>query len=135
MAGGYPEYLCPRISHVDIAWACVATSDANPLHLDREFAVRQRGYQDVLVPGTMLVGWIGEYLAEWAGSPERVLRWQVRFTAPVWPNEQVTLRGRELARIEDEEGTLVSCEVIAATAEEKIAAHGSAQIRIPCSSI
>lgn len=88
-----PTFLCPPINRVDIAWTCVATDDPNPLHLDQEFAMEKAGYADVVVPGTMLVGWVGEYLEEAAGGTENLREWSIRFMEPVWPDEQIALDG------------------------------------------
>jgi acyl dehydratase len=86
------EVRCPAVSRVDIAWVCVATNDGHPLHLDHEFA-RNAGFKDVVVPGHLLIGWIGQYLEDWCGDPGNLLRWSLRFTAPVWPGDQITLKG------------------------------------------
>lgn len=92
-----PDRLCPVISRVDIAWVCVATNDGHPLHLDRNFAVNEAGFQDVVVPGHLLIGWTAEYLRDWGGSPSSLSKWQIRFVSPVWPDEQVTLSGEVTA--------------------------------------
>ena len=55
-----PDRLCPVINRVDIAWVCVATNDGHPLHLDRNFAVQEAGFQDVVVPGHLLIGWTAD---------------------------------------------------------------------------
>ncbi len=88
-----PDRLSPVISRVDIAWICVATNDGHPLHLDFEFATREAGFKDVLVPGHMLIGWAMQYLQEWSGSIDGVAKWNIRFVAPVLPGEQLTIHG------------------------------------------
>lgn len=120
-----PDLLCPAISRVDIAWLCVATDDPNPIHLDITFAREQAGYRDVVVPGTLMVGWIGEYLEDYAGGPENVLDWRIRFTAPVWPGEQITLTGNIVEATVDQE----KVEVLATTTDGKLAARVSANIK------
>jgi acyl dehydratase len=85
--------VCPCITRENIAAVCAATSDASPLHLDDAFA-RAAGYPSVVAPGTLLLGWIGDYLAHWAGDPRSVEYWDVRFVSPLWLNDQVTLQGR-----------------------------------------
>ncbi|MES2414875.1 MAG: MaoC/PaaZ C-terminal domain-containing protein [Pseudomonadota bacterium] len=119
------EFICPVINRVDIAWLCVATDDPNPLHLDINFAREKAGYQDVVVPGTLMVGWIGEYLEEYSGAPENVLDWRIRFTAPVWPGEQIKLTGNVLEEI----GERVKLEVIASTMEGRQVAKVSACLK------
>jgi acyl dehydratase len=119
------EFLCPVITRVDIAWLCVATDDPNPLHLDIHFAQKEAGYQDVVVPGTLMVGWIGEYLEEFAGQPEKVLDWRIRFTAPVWPGEQINLAG-QITEVTQEN---IKIEVLATTNEGKLVARVSAHLQ------
>lgn len=82
--------VCPEVTRVDIAWTCVATDDPSQLHLDEEFATRA-GHRSVMAPGTMLLGWVGEYLERLAGGPEGLLMWSIRLTAPVWPGDVITL--------------------------------------------
>ncbi len=119
------DFICPLISRVDIAWLCVATDDPNPLHLDINFARDEAGYQDVVVPGTLMVGWIGEYLEDYAGAPEKVLDWRVRFTAPVWPGEQIKLTGS----IVEETPARVNIEVVASTIEGRVVAKIAANLQ------
>jgi acyl dehydratase len=90
------EVICPVISRVDIAWICIGTNDGHPLHLDHEFA-KDIGYKDVVVPAHFLIGWVGQYLEEWCGGPENILSWTLRFSAPVWPGDRITLRGEPSA--------------------------------------
>jgi acyl dehydratase len=87
-----PAVSCPIVNRVDVSWVCVATNDPNPLHLDHEFA-RHAGFNDVVVPAHLLIGWIGQYFEEWCGGPANILRWRIRFSAPVWPGDEITLRG------------------------------------------
>lgn len=119
------EFLCPVITRVDIAWLCVATDDPNPLHLDINFARDEAGYQDVVVPGTLMVGWIGEYLEDYAGRPEMVLDWRIRFTAPLWPGEQIKLTGTVVEELAEK----VKVEVLASTTEGKLVARISANLQ------
>ena len=88
-----PPKVCPVVSRVDIAWICVSTNDGHPLHLDRDFAVNEAGFKDVVVPGHLLIGWSSEYLRDWGGSPESIKKWAIRFVSPVWPGDQVTMTG------------------------------------------
>jgi acyl dehydratase len=122
------EFVSPPVSRVAVSWICVATNDGNPLHLDREFA-GSAGFKDVVVPGHILIGWIGQYLEEWCdGDPTRVLGWKIRFTAPVWPGDQFTLTG-ELAS--DSVAADVCIVTVSATSQEgKVCAIATANLRM-----
>src|SRR5688500_1196701 len=87
-----PEFSSPIVNRVDISWVCVATNDGHPLHLDHVFA-QDAGFKDVVVPGHLLIGWMGQYLEDWCGDLRNIVSWKIRFTAPVWPGDQFTLKG------------------------------------------
>ena len=87
-----PQFVSHPIVRVDIAWICVATDDPSPLHLDEPFAI-SLGHPSVVVPGTMVVGWLGQYLENWAGGQDKLRDWRVRFVSPVWPDEQLSFAG------------------------------------------
>lgn len=122
------EVRCPAVSRVDISWVCVATNDGHPLHLDHVFA-REAGFKDIVVPGHLLIGWIGQYLEDWSGDPRNLMRWSLRFTAPVWPGDEITLKG-ELA---DEQSSPdnVKVKVTATSQEGKVVGIATAELRTP----
>jgi len=120
----------PAISRVAISWICVATNDGHPLHLDHEFA-RAAGFRDVVVPGHMLIGWIGQYLEDWCGGdPRRLLDWKIRFTAPAWPGDAFTIAGEYAA--EDPPSPDERIVHVTATSQEgKVCATAVARLRMP----
>ncbi|MCF8152459.1 MAG: MaoC family dehydratase N-terminal domain-containing protein [Sulfuritalea sp.] len=121
------EAICPTVSRVDISWVCVATNDGHPLHLDHTFA-QAAGFKDVVVPGHLLIGWMGQYLADWCGDPRNVLTWKIRFSAPVWPGDKIVLNG---AFAEDDTGDPVrSVKVTAVSQEGKTVGVVTAQMRM-----
>lgn len=123
------DVICPVVSRVDIAWVCVATNDGHPLHLDHEFA-RSAGFKDVVVPGHFLIGWIGQYLQDWCGDPRNLLNWRLRFTAPVWPGDRISLRGEiSQAAAPTPGATLVT--VTATSQEGKVVGSATAEVRLP----
>ena len=121
------EVACPEVSRVDIAWVCVATNDGHPLHLDHKFAVAA-GFKDVVVPAHLIIGWIGQYLAEWCGDQRDIVTWKIRFTAPVWPGDKIKLKG-EFAD-EESDGALCAVKVTAVTTDEKVVGIATAKLRV-----
>lgn len=89
MVAAPAEYRSPVIDQPSIARVCDATNDPSPVHLDARYATEVAGYPGVLVPGTMLLGWVGEYLETWAGGPENLRWWSARFLAPVWAGDSL----------------------------------------------
>ena len=80
------------------------------------------------MPGHMLIGWIGQYLEDWCGDPRLILSWTVRFTAPVWPGDQFTLRG-EVAP-DSSSGDIRTVTVTATSQEGKACGVATAVIRV-----
>jgi len=117
---------CPAINRVDIAWVCVATNDENPLHLDHEFA-KNAGYKDVVVPGHLLIGWIGQYLEDWCGGAQNLLNWRLRFTAPVWPGDCICLQG-ELSEVAADIRGATAVTVNAISQEGKVVGIATAEL-------
>lgn len=121
-----PATTCPIVSRVDIAWVCVATNDPHPLHLDHEIA-KEAGFQDVVVPAHLLIGWIGQYLEDWCGGPANLIKWRLRFSAPVWPGDEITLKGEVTGAVGPDDtftGT-----VTASTKEGKTVGIATAEMR------
>jgi acyl dehydratase len=120
---------CPEIRRSDIELMCRATDDFSPLHLDQEFS-RAAGHPDVVVPGTMLLGWVGDYLVTWAGGFENLRRWQIRFVAPIWPGESVTLEGVIVGKTSD--GCIETCagEVVATGSDGRVVGKATAEFTI-----
>jgi acyl dehydratase len=121
------DLVTPPVSRVAVSWICVATNDGNPLHLDLEFA-KKAGFKDVVVPGHILIGWMGQYLEEVCeGDPSRILSWKIRFTAPVWPGDQFTLKG-EFAP-DSGVGGVRTVTVTALSQESKVCGIATATVR------
>ena len=85
-----PPRTFPPITTADIAAICVATGDASPLHLDEAFA-QASGHRTVVAPGTILLGWLGEYIEDTAGLAFADLQWSVRLAGPTWPGDRLTI--------------------------------------------
>ena len=121
------DFISPPVSRIAVSWICVATNDSNPLHLDLEFA-KKAGFKDVVVPGHILIGWVGQYLEELCeDDPTRILSWKIRFTAPVWPGDQFTLKG-ELSGDNEADGVR-TITVSAISQENKVCGIATAMLR------
>src|SRR3546814_2164234 len=54
------------------------SGDHNAIHIDSDVA-KAKGFEDVIVPGMLVMAQLGKMLTDWAG-PSSVRRWNVRFT-------------------------------------------------------
>jgi acyl dehydratase len=79
------------ITRADVTRFCTAINDFNPIHLDDDFA-RAAGFPKGIVPGPLLMGYVGLLLARWAGI-ERIVRLSGRLTSPTLLDDAVSCRG------------------------------------------
>lgn len=83
----------PPITRQDIEAICRATGDASPLHLDEEYAKRA-GHPTIVVPAMIVLGWVGEFIADWVGLQFRSLQWGIRLSGPVWPGDRLVIEAQ-----------------------------------------
>jgi acyl dehydratase len=87
-----PSVVIGPITRTDIVRYAGAGGDFNPIHHDEEFA-RSAGFPGVFSMGMLQGGVLAQRLARWVG-PLNVLTLSVRFTAQVWPGDELTITGR-----------------------------------------
>ena len=71
-----------RVTRADLVRYAAASGDDNPIHLSEEVA-RSVGLPGVIAHGMYTMALAGRALATWAGRPDAVLEYGVRFTKPV----------------------------------------------------
>jgi acyl dehydratase len=81
------------LDRADITRYAHASGDLNPIHLDDERA-RAAGAPSVFAMGLLPAGHLAHALCDWVGGPQRLRRLRVRFTARVWPGDELVCRGR-----------------------------------------
>jgi acyl dehydratase len=81
--GALPRRLTPvspgGFTRAQLALFAGGSGDHNPIHIDVDVA-KSNGFDDVIVPGMLLMAQLGKLLTDWAG-PSSVRRWTVRFTS------------------------------------------------------
>lgn len=87
-----PARTVGPITRTDIVRYAGAGGDFNPIHHDEEFA-RAAGMPSVFSMGLLQGGMLAQYLAARVGL-RNVRRFAIRFTAQVWPGDQLELGGR-----------------------------------------
>jgi len=85
-----------------------ASGDMNPIHHDEPFA-QAAGFDAPLGVGMFPAGALANWAADWLG-PDRVRRTKVRWKAPIWAGDILTLSGRITAR--DEETRTLEMELV-----------------------
>jgi acyl dehydratase len=66
-----------------------ASGDYNPIHTDEIFATQVAGYPSVFAHGMLTMGMTGRMLTDLVGDG-RLKRFGGRFTAQVWPGDDLT---------------------------------------------
>ena len=93
------EVVFGPLARADIVRYAGASGDFNPIHVDEDYA-RSTGAPGVFAMGMLPAGYLGHALSDWFGGPHRLRRYRVRFTARVWPGDELVCTGRVVA-IED----------------------------------
>jgi len=90
-----PGIDLPHADHEVIAAYLAASGDDNPLHRDPHVA-QSAGYEDILVPGLLVMAQMAEYLAAWPRCQE-IAQLQCRFVEPVPVGTRLRCDGRIVA--------------------------------------
>jgi len=78
------------------AWA-EASGDNNPIHCDSEYAV-SRGLPGVIVPGQLVLAFLGQMITDWLGTKGHLARLSIRYKGMNYPGKVITCRGVVTAR-------------------------------------
>lgn len=71
-----------RVTRADLVRYAGASGDFNPIHWSDRFATKV-GLPGVIAHGMFTMALVGRAITEWAGSPDAVVEYGVRFTRPV----------------------------------------------------
>ncbi|WP_328342811.1 MaoC family dehydratase [Micromonospora sp. NBC_00421] len=71
-----------RVTRADLVRYAGASGDFNPIHWSERTATKV-GLPGVIAHGMFTMALVGRAVAEWAGSPDAVVDFGVRFTRPV----------------------------------------------------
>ncbi|GAB3952908.1 MaoC family dehydratase [Micromonospora vulcania] len=119
-----------QVTRADLVRYAGASGDFNPIHWSDRFATKV-GLPGVIAHGMFTMALVGRAVTEWAGSPDAVVEYGVRFTRPVVvPDDdqgteiEVTAVVREVT-----EDGLTRLDVTATCLGEKVLAQARATIR------
>ncbi|MFG2048849.1 MaoC family dehydratase [Micromonospora sp. NPDC048935] len=119
-----------QVTRADLVRYAGASGDFNPIHWSDSFATGV-GLPGVIAHGMFTMALVGRAITEWAGSPDAVVEYGVRFTRPVVvPDDdqgaeiEVTARVREVT-----EDGLTRLDVTATCGGEKVLSQARATIR------
>jgi len=87
-----PPLTKPSIDRVQIVRYASASGDFNRLHLDEPYA-HAVGFPGLFAPGMLAMAFVGQLLSAWLRRGH-VRKLSARFIKIVWPNDELTCRGR-----------------------------------------
>ena len=85
----FSAVVAENLSRTQIVQYAGASGDYNPLHTDEVFATQVAGYPSVFAHGMLTMGCTGRMLTDLVGDG-RLLAFGGRFTAQVWPGDDLT---------------------------------------------
>ncbi|MET8200292.1 MaoC family dehydratase [Micromonospora taraxaci] len=119
-----------RVTRADLVRYAGASGDFNPIHWSDRVATKV-GLPGVIAHGMFTMALVGRAVTEWAGAPDAVVEYGVRFTRPVVvPDDdqgteiEVNARVREVT-----EDGLTRLDVTATCLGEKVLSQARATIR------
>jgi acyl dehydratase len=106
-----------------------ASGDYNPLHTDEVFATKVAGYPSVFAHGMLTMGMTGRMLTDLVGD-DRLITFGGRFTAQVWPGDDLTTTAT-VDEIGEQDGEpIVSLSVSIRNQDDVVVFTGSATARL-----
>jgi len=84
----HSESLVRDLKRTQLVQYAGASGDYNPLHTDEQYTREVAGYPSVFAHGMLTMGMTGAMLARYVGDG-RLARFGVRFTAQVWPGDDL----------------------------------------------
>ncbi|MEU7677038.1 MaoC family dehydratase [Micromonospora taraxaci] len=119
-----------RVTRADLVQYAGASGDFNPIHWSDRVATKV-GLPGVIAHGMFTMALVGRAVTEWAGAPDAVVEYGVRFTRPVAvPDDDQGTEIEVTARVRDvTEDGLTRLDVTATCLGEKVLSQARATIR------
>jgi acyl dehydratase len=121
-----------RVTRADLVRYAGASGDFNPIHWSDRIATKV-GLPGVIAHGMLTMALVGRAVTAWAGRPDAVVEYGVRFTRPVVvPDDddgtevEVTAVVRSIT-----DAGLIRLDLTATSAGERVLAQAWAHVRLP----
>lgn len=125
----HQETLVEDLKRTQIVQYAGASGDYNPLHTDEPFTREVAGYPSVFAHGMLTMGMTGRMLTNLVGDG-RLTRFGVRFTAQVWPGDDLVATAT-LKEIRDEaDGSIADFDVVTHNQDGTVVLSGYASARV-----
>ncbi|MEH0973023.1 MaoC family dehydratase [Micromonospora sp. CPCC 205546] len=119
-----------RVTRADLVRYAGASGDFNPIHWNDRTATKV-GLPGVIAHGMFTMALVGRAVAEWAGAPDAIVDYNVRFSRPVVvpdDDEGTEIEVSAVVREVTEDG-LTKLDVTAVCRGEKVLSQARATVR------
>lgn len=119
-----------RVTRADLVRYAAASGDDNPIHQDEAFA-RSVGLPGVIAHGMYTMALAGRALVTWAGRPDAVLEFGVRFTKPVVvPDDDAGVEVVVAGRVRTVSDDQAQVDLTVTSGGEKVLSQARATLRL-----
>lgn len=125
----HEEVLVEDLKRTQIVQYAGASGDYNPLHTDEIFTTQVAGYPSVFAHGMLTMGMTGRMLTNYVGDG-RLTKFGVRFTAQVWPGDDLKSIATVEAVRDEADGKVVDLKVSTVNQDGAEVLSGYASARI-----
>ncbi|WP_037593547.1 MaoC/PaaZ C-terminal domain-containing protein [Sporosarcina sp. D27] len=122
-----PSLAKPPVTHEQLVQYAQASGDLNLLHTDDAFA-KSIGMDGVIAHGMLIMGFLGQYVQELAGTEAIVSKFNMRFGAMTKPGDAITCSGVVKQLIEIDGKRVAELELNAEKAPGERVGTGSATL-------
>lgn len=119
-----PSLTKPPVTREQLVQYAGASGDLNPLHTDDDFA-KSIGMDGVIAHGMLIMGFLGQYVQELAGTKAVISNFSMRFGAMTKPGDEITCRGVVKQLTEIDGNRVAELELIAEKAPGERVGTGS----------
>ncbi|MGM9923077.1 MAG: MaoC/PaaZ C-terminal domain-containing protein [Bacillus sp. (in: firmicutes)] len=116
------------VTKVQLVKYAGASGDYNPLHTDDEFA-KKIGMPGVIAHGMLVMGFLGQYVRELAGTSADPVTFKMRFGAMTKPGDAITCSAIIKKVYEEDRQRYAALELVAEKAPGKVVGSGEAVLR------
>jgi len=119
----------PPVTKVQLVKYAGASGDFNPLHTDDAFA-QSIGMPGVIAHGMLVMGFLGQYVMELAGTSATLTNFNMRFGAMTRPGDEITCLASVKKIYQEQAKQFVDLDLYAEKAPGKIVGFGEATLQL-----
>ena len=118
----------PAVTKVQLVKYAGASGDFNPLHTDDAFA-QSIGMPGVIAHGMLVMGFLGQYVMELAGTSATPTNFKMRFGSMTRPDDEITCSAIVKNVYEEQAKQFVDIELFAEKATGKVVGSGEVTLQ------